>query len=399
MRVSLPRLPNLYLGTMTFGWKGQTSSLVDDAIASQMVNTFANLYNENDDPLIRIDTARIYAGGDSEKMLGLTLNTHRAPSTTPGQVEGESKKLPHMFSIGTKAHPSQPKGLSQEGLRTQLQSSLEAMNLSAVNEFYLHQPDENHSLLDSLKTLHQFVQEGLIASIGMSNYHASEVQRAFDLCDQYDLTKPSVYQGLYNPLNRCVEDELLPVLRANGCKFVAYNPLAGGMLTGKHIGGSEGGGDEVKEGRFKNNPNYLPRFYTPSNFKALQIIQSACEENDISMVEGTYRWLLRHSALRAGESGSDGGDGILLGVSSMEQLEENLKCCLRAKDDVVTDKGGEASGKLPQSVVKAFDEAWDIIQNDPSSSGPFPYWRSYSADMPGKESLDPGASYNANKTK
>ena len=277
--------------------------------------------------------------------------------------------------LGTKAHPSQPGGLSPEGIRTQLQKSLDAMKVTSVNEFYLHQPDDDHSLLESLKTLNELVNEGKIATIGMSNYHASEVQRAFDLCSEHGLVKPKVYQGLYNPLNRCVEDKLLPVLRGNGCSFVAYNPLAAGLLTGKHRPTGE-----VKEGRFKNNPNYLPRFYTPSNFQALELIQSACDDAGIPMVEAAYRWLLRHSAL-----GSD--DGILIGASSMQQLEENLKGCGHARDEA-----------LPQTLLDAYEQAWETIRSD-GDNEPFPYWRSYSSDMPGKENLDLGASYNAAKAK
>ena len=287
------------------------------------------------------------------------------------------------ITLGTKAHPSQPDGLSPAGIRSQLQKSLDAMKVSSVNEFYLHQPDDEHSLLDSLKTLNELIEEGKISSIGMSNYHASEVQRAFDLCSEHGLEhKPRVYQGLYNPLNRKVEDELLPVLRENKCSFVAYNPLAAGLLTGTH---SRDG--EVKAGRFKNNPNYMPRFYTPANFQALDLIQSACTDAGISMVEATYRWLLNHSALQGGE---DNGDGILIGASSSTQLEENLRSCTCVNDE---------DGKLPQSVVEAFESGWEIILNDKESSGPFPYWRSYSSDMPSKDSLDPGASYSAAKAK
>jgi len=361
---------------MTFGWKGQTSSPVDDAIALNMVKSFVNLPthgNSNGDTpaVVRIDTARIYASGDSERMLGSALRTL-------SEEDGESPPL--VMNVGTKAHPSQPNGLSPEGLRAQLESSLEAMGVASVGEYYLHQPDENNPLLESLKTLNSFVQEGLISSIGMSNYHASEVQRAFDLCNEHGLVKPTVYQGLYNPLNRCVEEDLLPVLRQNGCSFVAYNPLAGGMLTGKHTMQ-----DEVRTGRFKNNPNYLPRFYTSANFQAMRLIQSACEAASISMVEATYRWLLCHSALNAGDDNFD-GDGILIGASSMDQLDENLRSCSLAQ-----------GAELPKDVVDAFDAAWDVIRRE--ESRPFPYWRSYSADMPNRLELDPGASYSAAKAK
>jgi aflatoxin B1 aldehyde reductase len=213
----------------------------------------------------------------------------------------------------------------------------------------------------------------------MSNYHASEVRRAFELCREHGLAPPSVYQGLYNPLNRAVEDELIPVLRENGCSFVAYNPLAAGMLTGKH---TDPDPNRAQSGRFKNNPNYLPRFYTPSNFQAVDRIRDACRREGIPMVEATYRWMLRHSAL-------SGSDGLLLGASSVPQLDQNLRACAAAAS-----QGGGGGGALPDSVLAAFDEAWSLTRD-----AAFPYWRSYSSDMPGRESLNPGASYEAAKKK
>jgi aflatoxin B1 aldehyde reductase len=146
------------------------------------------------------------------------------------------------------------------------------------------------------------------------------------------------------------------------------------LLTGKHSSAGE-----VKEGRFKNNPNYLPRFYRAVDFEALAFIQSACDESNVSMVEATYLWLLRYSALQA-------SDGILIGASSLEQLEQNLNSCSRAAND-----------DLPESVLNAFSKAWELISS--AEERPFPYWRSYSADMPNKEELDQGASYNAAKAK
>ena len=91
---------------------------------------------------------------------------------------------------------------------------------------------------------------------------------------------PKVYQGLYNPINRRVERELLSVLRGNDIAFVAYNPLAGGMLTGKHS--REG---EVQKGRFLKNKNYSDRFYKPDVFDALDKINAACNKADISIIQ------------------------------------------------------------------------------------------------------------------
>eukprot|EP00527_Entomoneis_sp_CCMP2396_P006228 CAMPEP_0198149356 /NCGR_PEP_ID=MMETSP1443-20131203/46140_1 /TAXON_ID=186043 /ORGANISM="Entomoneis sp., Strain CCMP2396" /LENGTH=323 /DNA_ID=CAMNT_0043814359 /DNA_START=21 /DNA_END=989 /DNA_ORIENTATION=- len=323
---------------MTFAWS-QTSSRVDEPIAVEMMERFVR-HNQTYgvDEHHRIDTARIYAGGKTEPVVGAVMSKLDFP----------------MAVVGTKAHPSQPGGLSPEGIEGQLKASLEAMgDLKIVEEYYLHQPDTAHSLRESLSCLDGLVKKGVIKTVGMSNYHASEVERAFAICKEDNLTPPTVYQGLYNPLNRLVESELLPMLKNNNCAFVAYNPLAAGLLTGKHTSL-----EEVQNGRFKKNQNYLPRFYTPQNFEAVDLIRKACEMEGISMVEATYRWLLCHSALDASNN-----DGVLLGASSLSQLDQNLDACAAAGKD-----------PLPQSILDAFDEGWKLTED-----GAFPYWRSYSS--------------------
>ena len=355
MRVPLPRL---YLGTMTFGWTGQTSSAVDESVALEMLQQFVSHNEANDLVVHHVDTARIYAGGKTEPIVGNVLR-----SCTPSKGT---------IVLGTKAHPSVEGGLSAQGIKSQLKESLNAMGVTSFGEYYLHQPDTEHSLLESLTCAHELVKDGVVGTIGMSNYHASEMERAFQLCDAHSLTRPSVYQGLYNPLNRAVESELLPILKKNKCSFVAYNPLAAGLLAGKHTSK-----DTVQAGRFKDNPNYLPRFYTDSNFEAIDLIRKACEKEGISMVEATYRWLLCHSSL-------DEHDGLLLGASSVDQLAQNLSACAAAAE----------KGPLSEQMLQAFDQAWKI-----TADGAFPYWRSYSSDMPNRDALDQGASYNAAKKK
>jgi len=350
------RTPRLYLGTMTFSWS-QSSSKVDEPVALEMVRKFKLFNEENNVSHHLIDTARIYAGGKTEPTVGSVLSK-------------QEEVKPNAFLVGSKAHPSQAGGLSAEGIEQQLQASLKGLGMASLHEYYLHQPDTEHSLLDSLKYLHEQVKQGRIEKVGMSNYHASEMKRAFALCAEHGLTPPTVYQGLYNPLNRLVEEELLGVLRENKCSFVAYNPLAAGLLSGKHTSP-----DEAMKGRFKNNQNYLPRFYTKANFEALATIRKACDEAGISLIEATFRWLLRHSALTT-------DDGVLLGASSVQQLDQNLASCMSAN-----------KGDLPLEVLDAFEAGW----NTTCAAGVFPYWRSYSGDMPNREALDQGASYSAAK--
>jgi len=339
-------LPRPYLGTMTFGWS-QASTPVGKNEAAEQMKRYMEVGG------IEVDTARIYSGGGSEVIIGEAI----------GSLEG----LKPSINIATKVSPAEPGGLSAQGIRAQVEASFKCMNINNVSVLYLHQPDTENGLVESLECVHQLVQEGKVGALGLSNYHAVEVERCISICKERGWTAPSVVQGLYNPLNRMVEEELLPLLRRNGVSFVSYNSMAAGLLTGKH---KQGG--EVAAGRFKDNPNYLPRFYTDPNFEAVENIRAACEAAGLQMVPATYAWLLHHSALDVKH-----GDGILLGASTQAQLEDNLA----AFTDPVF---------LPEPVVKAFNDAWGICKE-----GAFFYWRSYSSDQPGRESMHPGASYNA----
>ena len=135
------KMPRLYLGTMTFGWS-QTSSKVDESVAAAMLERFVAHHDDGD--VVRLDTARIYAGGKTEDIVGSLLRQR-------------SKESPKIL-VGTKAHPSQKGGLSAEGIQQQWQASLQSMKpLSAVEEYYLHQPDTEHSLEESSILQTQFL--------------------------------------------------------------------------------------------------------------------------------------------------------------------------------------------------------------------------------------------------
>ncbi len=237
----------VYLGTMNFGW-AQASAKCDTPVAAEMLRRFAK-YGGN-----RLDTARIYTGGQGESHVREAI-----------ERSGISD-----WRLGSKAAPSADQGLSPEGIHGQFDASRNALQMDgALDEYFLHQPDPLNSLEATLQTLDVLVGMNVVREVGLSNFHVDEVKRAFDICEEYGLAFPTVYQGLYNPLNRLVEDDLLPFLRERNCKFVAYNGLAAGLLTGKHRQGTD-----VLNGRFKNNENYLPRFYTESNFEAVRISAS-----------------------------------------------------------------------------------------------------------------------------
>ena len=174
-------MPRLYLGTMTMGWS-QTSSKVDESIATAMWDRFAEAAEREGTPF-RVDTARIYAGGKTERIVGNILVAKQQQQQDSNGKSSNPAGHPLLLLLGTKAHPSQPGGLSAAGIQGQWQESLQALQVQQVHEYYLHQPDTQHDLEESLRTVNDdLINQGKVQVLGMSNYHVSEMQRAFGLC-------------------------------------------------------------------------------------------------------------------------------------------------------------------------------------------------------------------------
>lgn len=161
---------------------------------------------------------------------------------------------------------------------------------------------------------------------------------------------------MYNAITRSIEAELIPACRRYGLSIVVYNPLAGGLFSGKYKTS-----DIPTSGRYSHAVGamgelYRKRYFKDSTFKALQIIEPAVQAAGLTMVETALRWCMHHSALKVGGVSPDGNDGVIIGVSSIAQLEGNLKDC---------DKG-----PLPKEVVEALDEAWRVAKVDTPN-----YWQ------------------------
>ena len=164
----------VYLGTMNFGW-AQASSVCDAPVAAEMLKRFAAAGGD------RLDTARIYASGEGE--------AHVREAIERSGIDN--------WRIGSKAAPSSDKGLSPDGIHGQFDSTRNALQMDgALDEYFLHQPDPQHSLVDTLQTCDVLVGMDVVRDVGLSNFHVDEVRRAFDICDEYGLAYPSVYQGL-----------------------------------------------------------------------------------------------------------------------------------------------------------------------------------------------------------
>ena len=303
----------IVLGTMNFGPQ------LDEAASREMVTAFLTTGNRE------LDTAYVYNGGSTETILGAIL---------PSLPEGR-------FEIATKVHPRITGRLDRETIMMELGESLKRMKRDKVDLLYFHFPDGKTPVEEALETVAELHQKGVIRELGLSNYPAWQVIDIAYKCDKIGCPRPTVYQGMYNALCRNVESELFPAIRSLGMRFNAFNPLAGGMLTGKHLHFE----DAPEPGRFARLESYRKRYWKQSYFDAVDEIRKACETENIPMAEAGYRWLCYHSLMDATKD-----DGILLGASRQEQMTQNMAATTK--------------GPLPQSVLDAMDAAWEIAKPD-----------------------------------
>lgn len=304
---------NLVLGTMTFG------ESVFHPNVEQFVESFLSMgYDE-------LDTAYVYNEGQCEKLLGDVLK----------KMDREK------IRISTKVNPRISGKLDGEAAYRQLNESLKRLSVDYVDTFYLHFPDPFtpvDSVLEACADLHE---QGKFKELGLSNFPAWMVADVWHRCDRNGWVKPSVYEGIYNPLTRKAEIELNAALNNFGMRFYAYNPMAGGLLTGRY-GKFE---EAPTDGRFTHRPNYQGRYWKKSYFDAVAVIADAAGKHGITLIEATYRWLAYHSMLNG-----DRGDAILIGASKLAHLKQNIEAV--------------NSGPLPEDVIAAFSAAWDISKAD-----------------------------------
>ncbi|KAA5828343.1 aldo/keto reductase [Saccharopolyspora hirsuta] len=298
--------PRLVLGTMTFGDTApvaEAEAMLDAAL---------------DAGITEVDTANGYAKGTTEELL--------APLIAPRRDR---------IRLATKAgmpHPDagEHSPLSPQGLRASVEGSLRRLGVDHIDLFYLHQPDYAASVEDTLRTVADLVAEGKIRELGVSNFAAWQIVELNHVADRVGAPRPVVAQQLYNLLARRIDDEYAAMASATGLDTVVYNPLGGGLLTGKHRFGSEPGsgrfGDSVLAGMYRQ------RYWDERLFEAVSALGRIADGAGLPLTELALRWLPTRPVVGA----------VLLGASKLDHLTSNIAALRR--------------GPLPADVAAACDE-------------------------------------------
>ncbi|CAK9018311.1 Aflatoxin B1 aldehyde reductase member 2 (rAFAR2) (Succinic semialdehyde reductase) (SSA reductase) [Durusdinium trenchii] len=372
------------LGTMNFGSEGQ----VKMSAAQGLLSSFAGSGCAKTPCGAMVDTARIYQHafpeGDTE--------------TTLGQIFQSLPSLQKRCHIATKASPQW--SLSKASVIEQCNTSLEKLGVDCIDLFYLHAPDIRTDINDTLEGIDQLHKEGKIKEFGLSNYPAWAVVDIWHRCKNRQMILPTVYQGAYNVITRDMEREIVPVARHFGLRLYMYNPLAGGLLSGRYTKMEDV--TNATSGRFSSEFDsafgktfkagteiYRKRYAKEPVFEALEILLGACPKlqaeapevvhDKTTVVEGqrvrlvvseskepprsgpslaevALRWLIHHSYLRK-------GDGIIIGASKQDHLVANLAAW--------------QAGPLPAPLLEACEAAWAVSRSCCEA-----YFRGYGA-LPG----------------
>lgn len=278
------KVSTLCMGTMTFGKEA------DKAMSKK-------LYSKCRDKGINFfDCANGYVGGESERILGKLIKSHR------DEVVIATKGY---FPTGKDVNA---RGLSRFHLTKALDASLKRLNVDYVDVYYLHHFDESTPLIETLATLNDFVRQGKVLYLGISNFAAWQVMKAISICQQNNFAPINCLQPMYNLLKRQCESELLPMAESEGLGVFPYSPLAGGLLTGKYQN------KQPKEGRFNYSTMYQKRYEEERQLSSLESFLSFAKNNNYHPVSLAIAWVGAHTGVTA----------PIIGARNIEQLTPTL---------------------------------------------------------------------------
>jgi aryl-alcohol dehydrogenase-like predicted oxidoreductase len=288
-------VPRLILGTMNFGKRtaeDEALRILDCALERGV--TFW-------------DTANAYVNGAGERILGRALRGRRdrvllASKVGLWRVGGETAGL--LQSGG------QPEGLSRARILAACDESLQRLQTDYLDVYFLHVPDAKTPIEESLGAMAELLRLGKIRAWATSNYASWQMLEMIQWCDREGVQRPLLTQQMYNLTVRQLDIEYFAFAAKYRLHTSVYNPLAGGLLSGKHQFGEPPAGS-----RFHGNSMYQARYWSERSFAAAASYQAVARTLGLDLVTLAYAWL----GTRAGV------DSILVGPASVEHLEHALR--------------------------------------------------------------------------
>jgi aryl-alcohol dehydrogenase-like predicted oxidoreductase len=290
------KVSEVCLGTMTFGNQADepTTRAIMDTAFEHGVTFF--------------DTADAYPLGASPENLGRT--EEYVGNWLKGRREQIVLATKFFFPMGTGPND---RGGSRKHILQAVEASLRRLQTDYIDLYQMHFPDYETPLEETLGVLDDLVHSGKVRYIGCSNYPAWLLAKALWTSDRLGLARFDSVQPRYNLLFRHIEVELFPLVLDQGVGVISYNPLAGGMLTGRYQAGQA-----VQEGtRFaleRAGELYRARYWQEAPMRAVEQLKRLCDERNVPLAQVALAWVLAQPAITS----------AIVGASKPEQLDQSL---------------------------------------------------------------------------
>ncbi len=246
-----------------------------------------------------IDTADVYAKGESERITGELVRPHRSHwvlATKVGNAMGEG---------------ADQRGVGRAWMTRALDASLERLGTDYVDIYYMHKDPGETPLAESIQAMGDFIRAGKVRHFALSNFRAWRIADAVRLCDDLGVPRPVCVQPYYNAMNRMPEVELLPASAHYGLGVVPYSPLARGVLTGKYAPdaplpeGSRAG---------RADKRLMQTEFRKESMEHARRIQEFAQKRGVTSGQFATAWVLANEIVTS----------VLAGPRTFEQWEEYL---------------------------------------------------------------------------
>jgi aryl-alcohol dehydrogenase-like predicted oxidoreductase len=283
----------LCLGTMTFGGAGQIWEVMG---ALDQTAADAIVHRALDAGINFIDTADVYAAGESEKLVGQAIAGRRHEIVLATKVRGRMGPGPNQV------------GLSRLHIVGSVEASLKRLNTDYIDLYQIHRSDPVTNIEDTLRALDDLVHAGKIRYIGCSNLPAWQLMKALGISREQHLERFRCTQSYYSLVGRDLERETLPLLKDQGLGLLVWSPLAGGFLSGKFT--RDGGDESARRAKFD-----FPPVNKEKGFTILDALIPIAKAHGVTVAQIALAWILANDAVTS----------VIIGARKIPQLDDNLK--------------------------------------------------------------------------
>jgi 1-deoxyxylulose-5-phosphate synthase len=290
------QVSRLCLGTMTFGLQSDESTAV--AILDRAADGGIDFLDSSDAYPLGGDLS---TRGITEEILGRWLRGKR-----------------DRFIVATKCFaPTGPApfdaGNSRKHIMAAVDASLRRLQTDYIDLYQLHGYDQNTPIDETLSALDDLLHSGKIRYLGCSNFLTYQLVRAIGRSQTLGLARFDSVQPRYNLLFRQIEREMLPFCEEDGVGVIPYNPIAGGLLSGKHNRTAP----PAEGSRFtlgSAGPMYQDRYWHEREFETVEAVRKLADQAGVPLVTLSVAWVLANKAITS----------PIIGASRPEQLDASL---------------------------------------------------------------------------